>query len=77
MHGVNCETTKYAASTGGICEFDNVFNESKNSVSFSFKSNGINQNQEIKCFQQIKPGFEVKKHLRAVLIYKSRQPFQR
>ena len=76
MHGVICETTKYAASTGGICEFDNVFNESKNSGSFRFKSNGPNDNQDIKCFQQVKPGFEVKKYLRAVLIYKSRQPFQ-
>ena len=63
MHGVICETTKHATSTVGICEFKNVFSPGSDdpSGSLRFESNESNKHTEIQCFQQVKPGLEVKK----------------
>ena len=67
IHGVICETTKYATATVGICEYNDVF--SSDSVgSFRFKPKKSDKNTEIQCFQQVKPGFEVKKHSRVSFI---------
>ena len=59
MHGVICETTKHATSTVGICEFVDVFGIADAPGSFRFNSDESNKNTDIKCFQQVKPGFEV------------------
>ena len=63
IHGVICETTKHATSTGGICEFKNVFSYGSSDQSgwLRFKPNEFNTESEIKCFKQVKPGFEVEK----------------
>ena len=66
IHGVVCETTKYATSTIGDCEFIDVLSEYSNDPgSFRFKPKKSDKNTEIQCFQQVKPGIEVKKHSRA------------
>ena len=60
IHGVICETTKHATSTVGICEFVDVWGNVYTPGSFRFNSDESNKNTDIKCFQQVKPGFEVK-----------------
>ena len=74
MHGVICETTKYATSTAGICDFVDFFTDISTGLgSFRFNPNQFNTKSEIKCLQQVKSGFEVKGHFRAVLVYRPRQ----
>ena len=52
LHGVNCETSKIATSTAGICDFDIL------TGSFSFKPKETQLESEVKCFQPFKPGFQ-------------------
>ena len=59
IHGVICETTKHATSTVGTCKFDFPHGYPTYG-SFSFKRNESDKESKIKCFQQVKPGFEVK-----------------
>lgn len=59
IHGVICETTKHATSTVGTCKFDFPYG-SPTYGTFSFKRNESEKESKIKCFQQVKPGLEVK-----------------
>ena len=65
-HGQNLHAP-LPLTTNVICEYNDVL-MSDSGGSFRFKPKKNDKNTEIQCFQQVKPGFEVKKHSRAYFL---------